>query len=87
MRYFFFLPGPESSLARCVFVPAPACQSVARTGSAQALLTSNLGARTGAVQVASVAVATDIGRAITARAVVAAGTGQHQHEKADEGWI
>ena len=87
MRYFFILPGSESSLARCVVVPALACQAVARTRSAQALLTSDLGALTGAVNVPPVAVATDIGRVIAARAVVAAGSGQHRHEKADEGWI
>jgi len=87
MRYFFFLPSPEPFLACRVIVPTPACQTVARTRSAQALLTSNLGALTGAVNIASVAVATDIGLAMAAGTGVVAGTGQHRREKADEGWI
>ncbi len=87
MRYFFFLPGPESSLARCVVVPALAGQTVACSGSAQAHFAGDCSALTGAVNVTPVAVATDIGRVIAARTVVAPGSGQHRHEKADEGWI
>ncbi len=87
MRYFFFLPGPESSLARCVVVPAPACQTVACSGSAQTLLASDCGALTGTVCVSPVAMTADKDPAIAAGTGVAAGTGQHRHEKADEGWI
>jgi len=87
MRYFFTLPGPESSLAGRVVVLAPAGQTVACPGSAQALFASDCGALTGAVNVAPITVATDIGRAMAAGTVVTAGDGKHRHEKADEGWI
>jgi hypothetical protein len=87
MRYFFFLSGPESSLACGVVVPAPARQTVARTGSAQALLAGKLCALTGAVGVPPITVATDKDLAATEGAAVVAGTGQHRHEKADEGWF
>ncbi len=87
MRYFLFLLGPEASLASGVVVPASACQAVAQTRSAQALLASNLGALTGAVVVPPVAVTTDKHLATAAGTEVVTGTGQHRLEQADEGWI
>jgi len=87
MRYFSFLSGPESSLACRVVVPAPACQTVARTGSEQALLASKFSTLTGAVVVSPVTVATDKDLAVAAGTAVVASTGQHRHEKTDEGWI
>jgi hypothetical protein len=87
MRYFSFLPGPESSLACRVVVPPPACQTVARTGSVQALLASKFGTLTGAVVVSPVTVATDKDLTVAAGTAVVASTGHHRHEKADEGWI
>ena len=87
MRYFFFLSGPEPTLARGVVVPAPTRQTVSRTGSVQALPASKLCALTGAVGVPSITVATDKDLAAAAGAAVVAGTGQHRHEKADEGWF
>jgi len=81
MRYFSFLSGPESSLARRVVVPAPACQAVACTGSEQALLARKFGALTGTVVVSPVTVPTDKDLAVAAGTTVVASTGQHRHKR------
>ena len=53
----------------------------------QAVLASESGALTGAVVVSSIAVTTDKDLAPAAGTEVVAGTAQHRHAKADEGWI
>ncbi len=87
MRYFFFFPSPEPSLAGRVVVPAPGCPAVASAGSAQALPAGECGALTGAVGVPPIAVTADDDLTMAAGTEVVAGTGQHRHAKADEGWI
>ena len=87
MRYFFFFPGPEPALAGRVVVLAPGCPAVAGAGTVQAVAARESGALTGAVGVAPIAVAADEDLAAAAGTEVVAGTGQHRHEKADEGWI
>ena len=81
MRYFLFLSGPVSSLACRVVVPAPAGQTVACTGSEQALLASKFAALTGTVVVSPVTVPTDKDLAVAAGTTVVASTGQHRHER------
>ena len=87
MRYFFFLPSPEPPLACCVVKATTQCQAVTRPCSVQALFPSEFGALCDAVVVSMITATTDKDLATAAGTEVVAGTGQHRHEKADEGWI
>jgi len=87
MRYFFSFPGPEAALASRIVAPALGGAAVADTGPAQALAAGVFSAFTRAVEVTPVAMAADNDLASAAGTAVEAGTGQHRHKKADEGWI
>ena len=66
MRHFLSLAGAPSALARGMQMGAPAAALIAVSGAAQRLPSAHAGTRPGAVQIAVIALSTELHRCVAA---------------------
>ena len=70
MRHFLSLAGAPSALAGGMQMRAPAAALIAASGAAQRLPPTHTGTRSGAVQIAVIAVSTELHRCVAAATLI-----------------